>query len=45
MGINLVLVKVAAIWLILATFLHTCELSLSPVGLSAVTSPTKLLGL
>jgi len=30
--------KVAPIWLILAYFLHTCgELSLSPVGLSAVT--------
>ncbi|MFT6748773.1 MAG: POT family proton-dependent oligopeptide transporter [Flavobacterium sp.] len=39
--------KVAAIWLILAYFLHTCgELSLSPVGLSAVTklSPVKIVG-
>lgn len=39
--------KVAAIWLILAYFLHTCgELSLSPVGLSAVTklSPAKIVG-
>jgi POT family proton-dependent oligopeptide transporter len=39
---------VAAIWLILAYFLHTCgELSLSPVGLSAVTKfiPTKIVGL
>ena len=40
--------KVAAIWLILAYLLHTCgELSLSPVGLSAVTklSPKKSLDL
>jgi POT family proton-dependent oligopeptide transporter len=48
MGINVSGVgKVAAIWLILAYFLHTCgELSLSPVGLSAVTklSPPKILG-
>ena len=39
--------KVAAVWLILAYFLHTCgELSLSPVGLSAVTklSPAKIVG-
>ncbi|MFT5753698.1 MAG: POT family proton-dependent oligopeptide transporter [Flavobacterium sp.] len=39
--------KVAAVWLILAYFLHTCgELSLSPVGLSAVTklSPVKIVG-
>ena len=39
--------KVAAIWLILAYLLHTCgELSLSPVGLSAVTklSPKKIVG-
>jgi proton-dependent oligopeptide transporter, POT family len=39
--------KVAAIWLILAYLLHTCgELSLSPVGLSAVTklSPVKIVG-
>ncbi|MCW2120795.1 peptide MFS transporter [Flavobacterium sp. 7A] len=39
--------KVAAIWLVLAYFLHTCgELSLSPVGLSAVTklSPVKIVG-
>ncbi|MFV8345994.1 peptide MFS transporter [Flavobacterium sp. ZB4P13] len=48
MGINLSGAgKVAAIWLILAYFLHTCgELSLSPVGLSAVTklSPAKIVG-
>ena len=48
MGINVSgLGKVAAIWLILAYFLHTCgELSLSPVGLSAVTklSPAKIVG-
>ncbi|MFC4738788.1 peptide MFS transporter [Flavobacterium ponti] len=48
MGINVSgLGKVAAIWLILAYFLHTCgELSLSPVGLSAVTklSPVKIVG-
>lgn len=48
MGINLSGVgKVAAFWLILAYFLHTCgELSLSPVGLSAVTklSPVKIVG-
>lgn len=48
MGINISGAgKVAAIWLILAYFLHTCgELSLSPVGLSAVTklSPPKILG-
>ena len=39
--------KVAAVWLILTYFLHTCgELSLSPVGLSAVTklSPAKIVG-
>lgn len=39
--------KVAAFWLILTYFLHTCgELSLSPVGLSAVTklSPVKIVG-
>lgn len=39
--------KVAAVWLILAYLLHTCgELSLSPVGLSAVTklSPVKIVG-
>ena len=39
--------KVAAVWLILAYLLHTCgELSLSPVGLSAVTklSPAKIVG-
>jgi POT family proton-dependent oligopeptide transporter len=39
--------KVSAIWLALAYFLHTCgELSLSPVGLSAVTklSPSKMVG-
>jgi POT family proton-dependent oligopeptide transporter len=39
--------KVAAIWLILTYLLHTCgELSLSPVGLSAVTklSPVKIVG-
>lgn len=39
--------KVAAIWLVLAYFLHTCgELSLSPIGLSVVTklSPQKILG-
>jgi proton-dependent oligopeptide transporter, POT family len=39
--------KVAPYWLILAYLLHTCgELSLSPVGLSAVTklSPTKIVG-
>ncbi|WP_339887572.1 oligopeptide:H+ symporter [uncultured Flavobacterium sp.] len=39
--------KVAAVWLILAYLLHTCgELSLSPVGLSAVTklSPKKIVG-
>jgi proton-dependent oligopeptide transporter, POT family len=39
--------KVAAFWLILAYLLHTCgELSLSPVGLSAVTklSPVKIVG-
>ncbi len=39
--------KVAAIWLILTYLLHTCgELSLSPVGLSAVTklSPAKIVG-
>lgn len=48
MGINVSgLGKVAAIWLILAYLLHTCgELSLSPVGLSAVTklSPAKIVG-
>lgn len=48
MGINVSGVgKVAAFWLILAYFLHTCgELSLSPVGLSAVTklSPVKIVG-
>jgi POT family proton-dependent oligopeptide transporter len=48
MGINLSGVgKVAAVWLITAYFLHTCgELSLSPVGLSAVTklSPPKIVG-
>lgn len=48
MGINISGAgKVAAIWLILAYFLHTCgELTLSPVGLSAVTklSPPKILG-
>lgn len=48
MGINLSGAgKVAAIWLILAYLLHTCgELSLSPVGLSAVTklSPVKIVG-
>lgn len=48
MGINVSGVgKVAAVWLILAYFLHTCgELSLSPVGLSAVTklSPVKIVG-
>lgn len=48
MGINVSGVgKVAAFWLILAYFLHTCgELSLSPVGLSAVTklSPPKIVG-
>jgi POT family proton-dependent oligopeptide transporter len=48
MGINISGAgKVAAIWLILAYFLHTCgELSLSPVGLSAVTklSPAKIVG-
>lgn len=39
--------KVAAFWLILTYLLHTCgELSLSPVGLSAVTklSPVKIVG-
>lgn len=39
--------KVAAIWLVLTYFLHTCgELSLSPIGLSIVTklSPGKILG-
>lgn len=39
--------KVAAIWLVLTYFLHTCgELSLSPIGLSVVTklSPEKILG-
>ena len=48
MGINVSgLGKVAAIWLILTYFLHTCgELCLSPVGLSAVTklSPVKIVG-
>lgn len=48
MGINISGAgKVAAIWLILAYLLHTCgELSLSPVGLSAVTklSPVKIVG-
>jgi POT family proton-dependent oligopeptide transporter len=48
MGINVSGVgKVAAVWLILAYLLHTCgELSLSPVGLSAVTklSPVKIVG-
>ena len=48
MGINISGAgKVAAIWLILAYFLHTCgELCLSPVGLSAVTklSPVKIVG-
>lgn len=48
MGINVSgLGKVAAVWLILAYLLHTCgELSLSPVGLSAVTklSPKKIVG-
>ncbi|MFY8187112.1 MAG: peptide MFS transporter [Flavobacterium sp.] len=48
MGINVSGVgKVAAVWLILAYLLHTCgELSLSPVGLSAVTklSPAKIVG-
>ena len=40
--------KVAAFWLILTYLLHTCgELSLSPVGLSAVTklSPVKIVPL
>src|SRR5699024_9364964 len=39
--------KVAAIWLVLAYFFHTCgELSLSPIGLSVVTklSPQKIVG-
>lgn len=39
--------KVAAIWLVLTYFLHTCgELSLSPIGLSVVTklSPQKIVG-
>lgn len=48
LGINISgTAKVAAIWLILAYLLHTCgELSLSPVGLSAVTklSPAKIVG-
>lgn len=48
MGINISGVgKVAAIWLVLAYFLHSCgELCLSPVGLSAVTklSPAKIVG-
>ena len=48
MGIHLSAAgKVAAIWLVLAYLLHTCgELSLSPVGLSAVTklSPIKIVG-
>ncbi len=48
LGINVSgLGKVAALWLVLAYFLHTCgELSLSPVGLSAVTklSPAKIVG-
>lgn len=48
MGINVSETgKVAAVWLILTYFLHTCgELSLSPVGLSAVTklSPVKIVG-
>ncbi len=48
LGINVSgLGKVPALWLVLAYFLHTCgELSLSPVGLSAVTklSPAKIVG-
>jgi POT family proton-dependent oligopeptide transporter len=48
MGINVSETgKVAAFWLILTYLLHTCgELSLSPVGLSAVTklSPVKIVG-
>src|SRR5690606_35188612 len=48
MGINASeLGKVAAYWLVITYFLHTCgELCLSPVGLSAVTklSPVKIVG-
>ena len=48
MGINASeLGKVAAFWLVITYFLHTCgELCLSPVGLSAVTklSPAKIVG-